>query len=138
MLKMRIKLVEHCLGNVLDMCTWLVMNTWIMVRPDDTNRWFSGPQRTLHPFKITEPLFQVEEMIMSALIVILPAMCFPLCLESQEKRINILLGKCLQALRMRILLHEKGEKVSQTIGAEMQRTCTDTSRQFALDVLLDD
>src|SRR5437879_1278862 len=77
-------------------------------------------------------------MIMNTLIVSRPAVCFALCFESQDKRINILLGKCLQAVRVRILLHEKGEKVSQTIGTEMQRTRTDTSRKFALDVLFDD
>ena len=75
---------------------------------------------------------------MNTLIVSRPAMCFALCLESQDKCINILLGKCLQVRRMRILLHEKGEKVSQTIGASMQRACADTSRQFALDMLLDE
>src|SRR5438552_14702650 len=77
-------------------------------------------------------------MIMNTLIVSRPAMCFALCLESQDKCINILLGKCLQVRRMRILLHEKGEKVSQTIGTEVQCTRTDSGRQFALDMLLDD
>src|SRR6266446_1258677 len=37
-----------------------------------------------------------------------------------------------------MLLDEKSEKVTQTIGTEMQRTCADTSRQFALDIFLDD
>jgi hypothetical protein len=37
-------------------------------------------------------------MIMNTLIVRLPAMCFSLCLESQDKCINILLGKGLQRL----------------------------------------
>src|SRR4051794_2950434 len=115
MLKMRVKLIEHGLGNVLDRRV-LMAKTWIMAWPDDVRCWVGGSERTLHPFEIAEQLFQVRNMIMNALIVVLPAVCFPLCLESQDKRINILLGKGLQRLGVRILLDEKGKKVSQTIG----------------------
>src|SRR6266496_5085295 len=137
MLKMRVKLIEHCLGNVLDRRVWVV-KTWIMAWPDDMRCWVGWPHRTLHPFEIAEQLFQVRNMIMNALIVVLPAVRIPLCLESQDKRINILLGKGLKRLGVRMLLDEKSEKVSQTIGTSMQRARADTSRQFALDKLLDD
>src|SRR5205085_3472630 len=77
-------------------------------------------------------------MIMNTGIVRLPAVCFPLCFESKDKCINILLGKGLQRLGVGMLLDEKSKKGSQTVGTEMQRTCADTSRQFTLDMLLDD
>jgi hypothetical protein len=39
------------------------------------------------PLSIAEQLLQVGDMMMNALIVRPPAMCFRLCLESQDKRI---------------------------------------------------
>src|SRR5690349_21230738 len=114
------------------------METWIMAGPDDMRCWVGWSQRTLHPFEIAQQFFQVGDIIMDALVVVLPTMCCCLCLESQDKCIDILLRKGLQRLSEGMLLDEKGEKVPQTIGASMQRTCAHTCRQLALDVLFDD
>src|SRR2546425_12654165 len=135
---MRVKLVEHHLGNVLDLRTFFVITTGIMARPDETCRWFIGPERTLNTFEIAEQLFEVRDMMTGALIVILPTMHLRLGFQSQDKRINILLGKRLQRLGVRILLDEKGKKVSQTIGNSMKSSDGDTSRQSVFDILLDD
>src|SRR5450755_1002582 len=102
---MRVKLIEHCLRDVLDRRTPMV-KTWIMAWPDDMRCWVGCSYWTLHPFEIAEQLVQVGDMIMNALVVILPSMCFRLCLQSQDKHVNILLGKCLEALCVGILLDE--------------------------------
>jgi len=109
---MSIKLGQHGLGNILDMDMWLMLMTWIMAWPNDARRWFIGPERTLRTFKMAEPVLQIGDMMTNALII-LPPVCFCLCLECQEKGINILLAKRLQRLGVRVLLGEKGEKIKQ-------------------------
>src|SRR5215831_10576383 len=107
MLKMCVKLVEHCLGNALDLRTCLMLKTWIMAWPNDMGGWVGGTQWALRPFEIAEQLVQVGDMVMNALIVRPPAMCFRFCLESQDKCINILLAKRLERLGMGVLFDEK-------------------------------
>src|SRR5258708_18332386 len=114
----------------------LTLITWIMARPNDACGWFIGPERTLRAFKMAEPVLQIGDMMMNAL-GILPPVCFCLCLECQEKGINILSRKGLQRLGRRILLEEKDEKITETIGASMKRRHGDTGRQSAFDVVLD-
>ena len=91
---------------------WSILTPWIMTRPDDASRWFGWSQRTLNTLEIAEQPFDVGDMIPNTLIASLPARCFGLCLDNEDKRIEILSGKSLQRSSVGIALEEKGEKVS--------------------------
>src|SRR5258708_20665538 len=118
------------------MFLWSILTAWMMAWPDDASRWFVRSQRILNTLEIAEQLFYIGDMIPKTLISRFPAMCFCLCLENEEKRINILSGKDLQRSSLGISLEEKGEKVSQTRGALVQGVYADTSRQFEFNLVL--
>ena len=85
---MGIKLGKHPLGNIFHTLRLRAVTLGAMMWPDDARRGFTRPYRVLTTLKITEKIFQIEDVVLQVLRPILEPLGF--CLKNGDERINIL------------------------------------------------